>query len=189
MFCWDPIEEKISASSPDKISADKSLERAVLQLPSSRVGGKMKRLIILFFLVSISPHNSFAEGWHTTPDKWKEPRIFHSEFDNAYESRIRISHVKIDEKILKENEKERNYSSNHAYWFLVYPPDTVHLNPWSTEIRIFNERDYIIKIELVDYAGQYTTTFNGSTKNCFMSNSGGEGSLEQISYLMLKKKR
>ena len=85
--------------------------------------------------------------------------MFHSEFDKNYENRIRISHAQIDKKILLgKNIKERNYSPNKAYWFVAKFPDTMKPGPWSTEIRVFNERDYIIKIELVDYAAQYVTT-------------------------------
>ncbi|MBI4823691.1 MAG: hypothetical protein HY805_05620 [Nitrospirae bacterium] len=114
----------------------------------------MRSLVILFFLISLN--NAPAYDWHTTPDKWTGPRIFHSEFYNNYESRIQISHTNIDEKILRE--KERNYSPNGAYWFVVYSPDIMEPGPWSTEIRVFNERDYIIKIELIDHAATYTTT-------------------------------
>jgi hypothetical protein len=107
----------------------------------------------------MSINNVFSQQWHTTPDKWKEPRMFHSEFDKNYENRIRISHAQIDKKILSEqNTKERNYSPNKAYWFVVYSPDTMKPGPWSTEINIFNERDYIVKIELVDHAATYMTT-------------------------------
>jgi hypothetical protein len=121
----------------------------------------MKMFSILFgsFFLLMSINNVFSQQWHTTPDKWKEPRMFHSEFDKNYENRIRISHAQIDEKILLgKNIKERNYSPNKAYWFVANFPDTMKPGPWSTEIRVFNERDYIIKIELVDYAAQYVTT-------------------------------
>ncbi len=103
-------------------------------------------------------NNAFSQEWHTTPDKWKEPRIFHSEFEKEYENRIKICRTKLYNKISEQNEKEKNYSPNKAYWFVVYSPDTMKPGPWSTEIRVFNERDYIIKIELLDHAAQYVTT-------------------------------
>ena len=105
----------------------------------------------------MSVNNVLSQEWHTTPDRWKEPRMFHSEFDRDYESRIRITQVKVEKKALEENEKERNYSPNKAYWFVIYSPDTIKPGPWSTEIRIFNEREYFIKIELLDHAAQYVT--------------------------------
>jgi hypothetical protein len=103
-------------------------------------------------------NNVFSQEWHTTPDKWKEPRIFHSGFEKEYQNRIKISHTKLYSKNAAQNEKEKNYSPNKAYWFVVYSPDTMKPGPWSTEINIFNERDYIIKIELVDHAATYMTT-------------------------------
>ena len=118
---------------------------------------KIFRILFGSFLLLMSINNVFSREWHTTPDKWKEPRMFHSEFDNNYESRIRISQVKLEKKVLERNEKERNYSPNKTYWFVIYSPDTMKPGPWSTEIRVFNEREYIIKIELLDHAAQYVT--------------------------------
>jgi len=119
----------------------------------------MKKLIVLLFLLSISPDNVSALDWHTTPDKWKEPRNFYSEFDGRYESRIRISHSqKIDEKRSEKNIKEKTFSPNRAYWFTVHASDTMKPGLWSTDIEIFNERSYLIKIELSDYAATYATT-------------------------------
>lgn len=31
-----------------------------------------------------------APGWHTTPDKWNEPRLFHSVFNAAYTDRLQV---------------------------------------------------------------------------------------------------
>ncbi len=94
----------------------------------------------------------------TPPDKWKEPRIFHAEFDKDYENRISVSNVELDKKILEENEREKNYSPNKAYWYLVNSPDTMKPGPWTAEIIVFNERDYFIEIKLIDYAATYKTT-------------------------------
>jgi hypothetical protein len=119
----------------------------------------MKRLILLwFFFILASFGTALAQDWHTTPDKWQEGRIFHSKFENDFEGRIRISHTQLDKKILEKIEKEKNYSPNKAYWFVVDSPDTMKPGPWSTEIRVFNERDSIIKIELVDHAATYVTS-------------------------------
>ena len=118
---------------------------------------KIFSILLGSFFILISINNVFSEEWHTTPDKWKEPRMFHSEFDYNYESRINISQVKPEKKVLEKNEKERNYSPNKAYWFVIYPPDTMRSGPWSTQIMVFNEREYIIKIELLDHAAHYVT--------------------------------
>jgi hypothetical protein len=59
----------------------------------------MKIFSILFgsFFLLLNVNNVFSQEWHTTPDKWKEPRMFHSEFDRDYESRIRISQARAAE--------------------------------------------------------------------------------------------
>lgn len=93
--------------------------------------------------------------WHTPPDKWKEPRIFHSEFESNYEKRIVISHKKLDENSLEKSEKGRVYSPNKVYWFIFNSPDTMKEGQWSAQINIFNERNYIIEIKLIDYAATY----------------------------------
>ena len=106
--------------------------------------------------MSVSVVSSY--DWHTTPDKWREPRVFYDDFASKYEERIKISHVVIDKKITDEKKNDINYSPNKAYWFIVYTPDTMKPSPWSTEIEVFNERDYLIKIELIDHAATYMTT-------------------------------
>ena len=108
--------------------------------------------------MSMSLNCAYAYDWHTTPDQWKEPRIFHSEFDKNYENRIRVSHAQSPRQSLEKNEKERNYSPNQAYWYVIHPPDTLKPGPWSTEIGVFSERDYRISIELTDHAATYPTT-------------------------------
>ncbi len=120
----------------------------------------MKTTIVVLsalLLLVIGPHVS-PVNWHTTPYKWKEPRIFHEPFDEDYEHRIEISHIKSDEKIKEDRKNEIVYSPNKAYWYTVYLPDTMKSGPWSTEIKIFNERDYVIDIKLIDHAATYMTT-------------------------------
>lgn len=114
------------------------------------------RPLIDFFKNSAA---GYSRQWHTTPDQWEEPRIYHSQFDEDYANRIDISHVNPDN-LPKENSKEKVLSSNKAYWYIVRLPDTKKPGPWSAEILIFNERDYLIKINLADYAATYTVTTN-----------------------------
>ena len=122
----------------------------------------MKNKIIilsaLFFLVNVNSVSSFE--WHTTPDKWNKPRIFHEPFEPTFENRIKISHVALNKTADEINKKKLQYSPNKAYWFVVDAPDTMKDGPWSTEIKIFNERDYLVSIKLIDYAAQYTTKIN-----------------------------
>ena len=107
-------------------------------------------LLLTFILLLGNMGNAFSWQWHTNPDKWKEPRLFHSPFEKSYENRILISHKIMDKQALKDSKKERIYSSNKGYWFVIHSPDIMKPGPWSTKIEVFNERNYIIKIELID---------------------------------------
>ncbi len=121
----------------------------------SEMKNKLIVISMLLYLANVNPASS-AE-WHTRPDKWKEPRIFHEPFEPTFENRIEIS--RITNKKMKELVKKKlTYSPNKAYWFTVDAPDTMKCGPWSTEIKIFNERDYLVSIKLIDHAAQYTTT-------------------------------
>jgi hypothetical protein len=106
--------------------------------------------------MNVSPVSSLE--WHTTPDKWKEPRIFHEPFEPTFEDRIKISRIALNKTAEKMDKKKLQYAPNQAYWYIVDAPDTMKPGPWSTEIKIFNERDYLISVKLIDYAAQYMTT-------------------------------
>ncbi|MFQ3574188.1 MAG: hypothetical protein SNJ53_06100 [Thermodesulfovibrionales bacterium] len=112
------------------------------------------RKISLFILVLLifSPRTTSSYQFHTTPDRWKEPRIFYGKFDKDLQGRIKISHIKPD---INTDHKNRRYSPNNAYWFVVDDVDTTKPSPWTTQVRIFNERDYIISIVIKDYSAQY----------------------------------
>lgn len=105
-------------------------------------------LLIYVFLTSSAAHPSQKDHgtWHTRPDKWSEPRRFHSEFYKHYEKRILISHD-----ILTENTGKKVLSPNKAYWFAVHRPNYMKPPPWSTNISIFNERDYLMNIRFEDH--------------------------------------
>jgi hypothetical protein len=99
----------------------------------------------------------FAESnqqYHTTPDKWKEPRNYQLPFNPNYENRIIVNHKKQNTEI-----KERILSPNRAYWFAGKPRYEGNLefdNKYGIKfaafspdnpIYIFNERDYLIEIK------------------------------------------
>ena len=112
----------------------------------------MRKLLFIFLLLLVFDSSVYSAEWHTSPDKWEEPRSFHSQFDKDYENRIQVTNYKfkgeIDNKI---------YSPNKAYWFTLNLPDTTKNGPWSSEVIIFNEREDFIKIRIVDYAATYST--------------------------------
>lgn len=97
---------------------------------------------------------AFSFDWHTTPDKWKEERNFHSVFDAGYENRIIIGH-----KYIKNNIKNKIISPNKAYWFAAKPRPLENLEKDglyginfaaftpNKPIYVFNERNYLIEIK------------------------------------------
>ncbi len=84
--------------------------------------------------------------WHTPPDKWNQPRLYHSPFEPAYEDRITLGRVPAE-----QVEAERNLSLNHAYWCALREPDRTKPGPWTAELFIFTEREYLLRLVVTDY--------------------------------------
>jgi hypothetical protein len=119
---------------------------------SYALGISVLRYTPLFLFLLLSPHPSVAqtpERWHTPPDRWNEPRIYHSPFDKEFDKRVRFSRVP-----LTESKGEKVFSQNRAYWFSERKPDFTRPGPWTTTLLLFNERSYLIEIQLVDH-GSY----------------------------------
>jgi LysM repeat protein len=83
-----------------------------------------------------------GEG-HTSPEKWKEPRLFHLPFDEQYSSRIRLDRCPIPAEL-----PETHMAANNAYWFATIFPDRTNSGPWNTEVLVFTERDHLLRIQL-----------------------------------------
>lgn len=90
----------------------------------------------------------FAEGgrWHTQPDLWTEPRIYHTSFDEEFSSRVMV--VK---DTLFDPAAERVFSPNRAYWFSKEVPQFSEEGPWNTSVCVFQEREYLLRISLFDH--------------------------------------
>lgn len=98
----------------------------------------------MLFLLAVGlvwPLDSLSQSWHTTPDRWSEPRIFHSPYLPRYDFRIVFDKVAVD-----VPEEGRLYS-----WFYVKEPNTLRDGPWTTEIFVSNERKEITHISLIDH--------------------------------------
>jgi len=112
----------------------------------------MKKIQLIAVVMLIGLSKLYGSDWHTEPDKWKKPRLFNRKFDKEFEKKILISRIK------KGAEPDaKTYSRNQAYWFSVNQPDTTEPYPGTTKITVYNERDYVITIKLVDHAAQYET--------------------------------
>lgn len=107
---------------------------------------RYSRAIAQIFVVLFLPSSGVAQQYHTRPDKWSEPRIFHQRFESQYGDRIVISRVPVQEFPNKE------FSSNKAYWFAIRTPNYMRPRPWSTQLFIYQERPYLVKIDVKDHA-------------------------------------
>jgi hypothetical protein len=93
-----------------------------------------------------------TQDWtfHTTPDKWEEPRIFHTPFDKQWANRIGIERIPTI-----EVGSEKTISPNKAYWFYVQEPDTSKPAPYELIVDIYNERDYLLRLKISDVYGNF----------------------------------
>ena len=88
---------------------------------------------------------AFTDQWHTPPDKWAEPRVYQTPFDEAFAKRIEVGRCPMPAAL-----PERSLSPNKAYWYATIAPDRTKPGPWNAEILIYNERDYLVRIRLTD---------------------------------------
>ena len=111
---------------------------------------------ILLFFAGCRKKQSNTQEWtfHTTPNKWEEPRIFHTPFDNERLARISIERIPTI-----EVESEKSFSPNGAYWFSVINPDYSKSMIRNVQIDIYNERDYLISLQLLEI-GNYVIHTN-----------------------------
>lgn len=79
----------------------------------------------------------------TSPDKWKEPRLFHLPFDEEFASRISVGHSAVPDAL-----PDRHMADNNAYRFATIFPDRTKPGIWNTDVLIYNERDYLVRIRL-----------------------------------------
>jgi len=90
-----------------------------------------------------SEHVSSQWSFHTTPDKWKDARVFHRPFDKRWSERV------IFKKIPNETiSAEKVYSPNKAYWFSVNGVDCMTRAQCNAEVTIYNERDYMLQLKI-----------------------------------------
>lgn len=93
-----------------------------------------------------------TEVWHTSPDMWREPRLFHT--DDPYLDYLdRIALVRTDSPLpLSTPISEDAISPNRAYSFILHGLDT---NPADVRIRIDVERPYVLELVVKDIDTRY----------------------------------
>jgi len=82
-------------------------------------------------------------SFHTTPDRWKEERVFHSPFDKRWSERVVFT--KIPSETIGA---EKVYSPNKAYWFSVTGANCATRSQCNAEVTIYNERDYLLQLKI-----------------------------------------
>ena len=93
-----------------------------------------------------------SSGWpsHTTPDKWKKPRVFHTTVDERYSERVLVWRAP-----LARVANEKVFSPNKAYWYSVTEPDTMKPGPYKLRIDIYNEREYLVRLDMLNIYGNF----------------------------------
>jgi hypothetical protein len=99
---------------------------------------------IILLGTSAFPSDSARDGFHTTPDKWKEARTYHGPFYQRYEARLELGHSD-----LGSATGERTMSPNRAYWFVLAERD--RMRSGDANLYIYNERDSLVRLLIKDY--------------------------------------
>lgn len=107
-------------------------------------------LVLSMILLVGSCHKSNTAGsqFHTSPDKWEKPRIYHTEIDPSCDQKISVTRIPI-----KETEP-KVFSGNSAYWYALNRRVNKNLQA-DESLYVFNERDYLIKVSIAETDNRY----------------------------------
>jgi 3-oxoadipate enol-lactonase len=83
---------------------------------------------------------------HTDPSRWREPRIYHTREESQLHERMRIEKGEGPAALLQPI-----HSPNKGYYFMVLRPSTTEPGPRITQVFVYNEKDHMTKISLVDH--------------------------------------
>ncbi len=103
---------------------------------------------IIMLAGSCNKSNEVGSQFHTSPDKWEKPRIYHTEIDPSYDQKISVTRIPI-----KETE-EKVFSGNSAYWYALEKRVNENLQA-DESLYIFNERDYLIRVNIAETDHRY----------------------------------
>lgn len=111
----------------------------------------LRIIVLLVGILNITSGLASGNSWHTSPDQWKEPRIFHSAFQNEFKDRLEIGRD-----VFSIIPTEQHWSPNKAYYYMILFPDTSKANcPWDTIVSIYNEKDYLVQIRIKDHSNSF----------------------------------
>ena len=91
-----------------------------------------------------NPEKAPEWTFHTTPDKWKEARIFQSPAEKPWSQR-----VVLEKKQGQSAIAEKIHSPNKAYWFCVSITDVTDSTPCTGKVTIYNEREYLLELNIL----------------------------------------
>jgi len=107
-------------------------------------------LVLSMIVLAGSCHKSNKAGsqFHTSPDKWEKPRIYHTEIDPFYDQKISVAKIGIKET------GEKIFSGNSEYWYTLEKQVNNNLQA-NQSLYIFNERDYLIRVNIAETDHRY----------------------------------
>ena len=85
--------------------------------------------------------------WHTPPDRWEEPRAFHSPFRPAYAERLVVGRD-----LAAVTGSEHHKSPNKAYFYMIEGSSTENPGPWNAIVSIHNERKGLLQVVIKDHS-------------------------------------
>ena len=95
--------------------------------------------------------SSKASGWHTPPDQWEEPRVFHRPLEPEYDDRLRLS------KVERAGAEGRQWTSspNEAYRFSVESAFSEANSQWASILWLDTEQELWLRFDILDHGSSY----------------------------------
>ncbi len=91
------------------------------------------------------------QPWHSNPEGWTEPRLYHSPPLSEHEKRILQTRIALGRIPDAAPRGERFPSPNKAYFYTVAEPDTLVPGPWNTVLSVDNERQGLLEVTIRDH--------------------------------------
>jgi hypothetical protein len=117
---------------------------------------------LLLVLLGTGYATQHHRAYHTTPDKWEKPRIFHTPFDADYEERLTLSHQDlVDASLTKVRSPNGGYWAGIASDNLLETPTAKpdkfpsHVKSPDFAIYVFNERSAFLAIDIKGHDPRY----------------------------------